>query len=143
MCPTGMPMPCALRQPPGWVSQYSRNMNPTLIGKMVTSLVSLTFFMILSQRKLAEGVDAGRYQDDVLLAFHAVQAIERVVESVEDIGLGESRNAQLVQRAVDRLLVLREVHQNVRLHVVIRHRDPVVLLQRVRERVRGLQSSAS
>ena len=52
---------------------------PTLIGKMVTSFVSLTFFMILSSVSLLKRVDSGGDEDDVLLAFDPVEAIERVV----------------------------------------------------------------
>ena len=47
----------------------------------------------LVESELAECVDSGRHQDDVLLPFHAIQAVERVIEGVEQIGFGKSRDA--------------------------------------------------
>ena len=47
----------------------------------------------LVEREFAERVDSRRYQDDVLLAFHAVKPIQCVVEGIEQISLRKSRNA--------------------------------------------------
>src|SRR6202020_1889236 len=89
----------------------------------------------LIQREPAEAVESGGDQYDVFLPFDPVQSIQRVIQSVENIGLGESWHAQLVQRAIDGFLILGEIHQNVGLHVVVGNRDPVVFGECVGERV--------
>src|SRR5580700_4056774 len=85
----------------------------------------------LIQRELAEAVESGGDENDVFLAFNSIQAIQGIVQSIEQVSLSESGNAQLVQGPIDRVLVLSEIHQNVRLHVVIADRDPVVFRERV------------
>ena len=109
------------------------------MGKMRDVVRGLDFLGDLIEGELAERVDAGGDQNDVLAPFDLIHPVQRVVQSVEQIGLGESWNSQLVQRAVDGLLVLGEVRQDVRLHVVGNHRHPVVFLERVGERVAGVQ----
>ena len=99
------------------------------MGKMVTSLVDLIFFVI----QLAESIDPGCNQNNVLVPLNAVYAIQRVIERVEQIGFRKPRNAQLVQRTVRLLLVLGEVGQNVILHVIRDHRQPIVFFQRAYE----------
>ena len=93
----------------------------------------------LVKGELAEGIHAGGDQDDVLASFDLVDPVQRVIEGVKQIGFGESWNAQLIQRAVDRLLVLGEVGQDMRLHVVGNHRHPVILLEGIGESVAGVQ----
>jgi hypothetical protein len=46
----------------------------------------LDFLQDLVESQFAEGIDAGGHQDDVLLAFDAIQPVERVEYRVEQIG---------------------------------------------------------
>ena len=93
----------------------------------------------LVEGQLAERVNSRRDEDDVFLSLHPIQAVKGVIKRVKQVGFRESWDPQLVQGTVNRVLVLREVHQDVRLHVVVRHRNPVVLLQAVGESVGSLQ----
>ena len=106
---------------------------------MVTLGVALIFLRIGVERDLAEGVAAAGDHNQFLVAGDAIQPVQRVIHGVEDIGLAETGNAQRVERAEDRLLVLGEVHQDVRLHVEFFDGDPVLRLQVGGERVRGIQ----
>src|SRR6266852_8993434 len=89
--------------------------------------------------EFAEGVHAGGDQDHILASFNLVHAVERVVQGVEQVCLGKTRHSQLIQGAVDRLLVLGEVRQDMRFHVVRNHRHPVIFLELVGEGVAGIQ----
>ena len=93
----------------------------------------------LVEVELAEGVHARGHQDDVLAALDLVDAVKRVIQGVKQIGFGESGHPQLVQGTVDRLFVLGEVGQDVRLHVVGNHRHPVIFLEGIGESVAGVQ----
>src|SRR5579862_4369860 len=42
--------------------------------------------------QLAEGIHTGGYENDVLAALNLIYAVERVVQSVKQIGFGESGN---------------------------------------------------
>src|SRR5208282_4856305 len=88
----------------------------------------------------AESVDSAGHQNYVFLSFDAIQAVERVVERVELVGLVEAGDAQLVESANDSGLILGEVGEDVGLHVVIGDGGPVVLLQRMGEGVGGVES---
>ena len=62
--------------------------------------------------------------------------VQGVVHRVEDIGFAEAGNAQRIQGAEDGLLVLGKVDQDMRLHIELDHRDPVLRLQIGRENIR-------
>ena len=85
------------------------------------------------------GFQYGFTFDEAVADDDSIVAIERVVESVEQIGLGEARNSQFVQGSDHGLLILREVGEDVGLHVVGDDRDPVILFERFGETVRGTQ----
>src|SRR6266478_7037492 len=70
----------------------------------------------LIQVNLAEAVEAGTDQDDVLVPFDLIDTVERVIESVEQIGLSKTGYAQLVQPAINCFLLLGEIHQRLRLN---------------------------
>jgi hypothetical protein len=96
---------------------------------MVTLGVDFDLLQDLVQVDFAEGVAAAGDHHQFLVSGHAIQAVERVIHRVEDVGLGPSRDTQQVQRAEDGLLVLGEVHQNVGLHVELDHGYPILRLQ--------------
>src|SRR4051812_40534148 len=93
----------------------------------------------LVEPQLAERVEAARDQDDVLVSLDAFQTIDGVVERVKEVVLVEAGDAERTERVIDLVLVLGEVHQDVRTHIVRGHRDPIVFLQRAGEGVRGAQ----
>jgi len=64
----------------------SRTMKPTLIGKW-SHLSCLDLFHDLVKVELTESIDTGCNQNDVLLALHTVEPVERVIQSIEKIRL--------------------------------------------------------
>ena len=76
------------------------------------------------------------------MPFNPVYAIQRIIKCVEQVALREPRNSQLVQRSVSFLLVLREVSQDIGLHVVRNYRQPIALFQSTHERVGRVQDIA-
>ena len=90
----------------------------------------------LVQSEFAESVDPGRNQNDVFLSLDAIKPVQRVVERIEQVRFRETGNPYLIQSPKHGLLVLREVHYDMGLHVVVLHCDPVILLQRVGESIR-------
>src|SRR5579863_5988603 len=91
------------------------------------------FLSDLVQIDLAETVEPGADQDDVLVAFNPLYAVEGVIHSVENVSFGEPGDAQLVNRAKHRALVLGEIHQNLRLDVKELDCNPIFLFKLRRE----------
>ncbi len=92
----------------------------------------------LVEGKFGEGVAAGSNEDDVLSAFDAAGAVERLVECVEHVGVGKARDGERVNTLRNDLLVVGEVREYVGLEVVGHDRDVVVWSQRVKETDRGI-----
>ena len=90
-------VPCGACPCQWFTSQYSRSIQPILIGKMVTSWVVLTFLVIWSRCELAEGVNPSADQNDVFVSLDLIHPVEGVIERVKQIGLGKTRDAQLIQ----------------------------------------------
>src|SRR5216683_2296954 len=64
----------------------------------------------LIEVSLAETVETSTDQNNVLVPLDPIHSVERVVEGIEQVGLGKARSAQLVQRIKNRSLVLSEIH---------------------------------
>jgi hypothetical protein len=60
-----------------------RVIQPTLTGKNGHILGGFDFLEDLVKIEFAESVHAGTDQDDVLVSFNAIDAIQRVVERIE------------------------------------------------------------
>ena len=67
-----------------------REICPTLIGKMVTSFVSLIFLVILSSVSLLKLSYPVVTKYDVFFSFDPVQTVQRVVKRIEQVGFGEA-----------------------------------------------------
>ena len=98
--------------------------------------------MIWSRFSLLKVSTPVAHQNDVLMPLNPVHPVQRVIKRVEQIGLSETRNSQLIHCAVGLLLVLREVRQDVVAHVVGNHREPVVFFQSAHEGIGRLQNVA-
>src|SRR5580704_6990639 len=74
-------------------------------------LRALDLLEALIKVELAETVESSADQNDVFVSLNSVQAVERVIESVEHVGFGEPGDTQHIQRAHDGGLVLCKVHE--------------------------------
>src|SRR5579864_5225122 len=83
---------------------------PNTDGKDSHVTGGLDLLCDLIQVNLAETVETGTDQNNVLVPLDPIHSVERVVESIEQVGLGKARSAQLVQRIKNRSLVLSEIH---------------------------------
>ena len=99
----------------------------------------LYLFYNLVKIELAKGVHASGDHDNVFAALNLVDAIKRVIQRIEEVSFCKTGHAQLIQRTIDRLFILSEIGQDMRLHVIRNHRNPVVFLERVRKCVAGIQ----
>src|SRR5436190_12396967 len=99
-------------------------------------MAHLDFLLYLVERELAEGIKTGTDKNNVLVAFDAFKPVDGVVQRVEEVGLRKTGNAQLVEPCHQRILILGEVNQNVRMHVVGDGRNPVILLEGAGKNVR-------
>jgi len=80
----------------------------------------------LVEGNLREGVATGADEDDVLAAFDTAGAVERLVEGVEHVGVGEARDDERLERLSDEVFVVGEVGEDVRAEVVGDDSDVVV-----------------
>ena len=74
------------------VSQYSRNINPTLIGKIVISFVSLIFFMILSSVSWLNVSTPVVTRMTYFFPFDWIKPVQGIVERIEQIRFCETGN---------------------------------------------------
>ena len=90
----------------------------------------LYFLSDLIQVQLAEGIDPSADQDNVFVPFDSIHPVKRVIQRIEQVGFREAGHPQTIQSSHDRIFVLREIHQDLWLHVVINGCNPVIFLQR-------------
>src|SRR5258708_18528061 len=83
---------------------------PDTDGKDGHVMGGLDLLRDLIQVNLAETVETGTDQNNVLVPLDPIHSVERVVESIEQVGLRKAGRAQLVQRSENRSLVLSEIH---------------------------------
>jgi len=72
----------------------------------------------LIEREPGEGVAAGSDEDDVLASLDTTGSVERFVEGVEEVGIGEAGDDKRGERIADDLLVVGEVGQDVSAEIV-------------------------
>jgi len=87
----------------------------------------------LVEGETREGIATGSDEDDVLTAFDAADAVERFVESVEEIGIGEAGDDERGEGVADDGLVVGEVGEDVSLEIVGDDGDIVVRTQSIEE----------
>ena len=92
----------------------------------------------LVEGNLGESVAACANEDDVLATFDAAGAIERLVEGVEHVGIGEARDHQGADGLADGILVVGEVGEDVGAEVVGDDGDVVIGTERTEEDVGGV-----
>src|SRR5258708_20311600 len=73
-------------------------------------MCGLNLLRNLIQVQLAEAIETGTDQNDVLVPLDPIEAVERVIESVEQICLSEAGCTQLVRRAINPPPILRQLH---------------------------------
>src|SRR5205807_8236995 len=98
-------------QPYPQCATYADGVNRNVLGR-------LDLLDDLIEVNLAKGISPAGYQNDVLLSFDPLDPVQCVIERVEQIPLRESGYAHHVQRTHDCALILGEIHQNLRLHII-------------------------
>ena len=93
----------------------------------------------LIEVQLAESINPSADQNDIFVPFHAVHPVERVIQRVKDVRLGEARHAQGIDRAQHRIFVLRKVDQDLGLHIIGDHGYPIVFFERAGKGIRSAQ----
>ena len=92
----------------------------------------------LVEGELREGVTARADKDDVFAAFDTGDTVEGFVEGVEEIGVGEARDDEGLERLGDEVFVVGEIGEDVGFEVVSDDRYVVIGAQRTEEVVRGV-----
>src|SRR6266849_60992 len=72
-------------------------------------MCGLNLLRDLFQVHLAEAVETGTDQNNILVPLDPIHSVDRVIKSIEQVGLRKARYAQLVQGAENRSLILREI----------------------------------